>query len=300
MRVHSFEPNYLPGLRELVNHHLSAVVPGWTLPDEAVAAHLQRDYGEYVTDPWVIERATLLATEGWRVLAAAHLLRYGEGEEAGKDFRGAGEIGWLLSLPERPEAAAAVLSAARERLCSWGVSRELVSGGGLPVVPALVGVPDCWPHVAAALQEFGYTAGADHREAVYGGTLAIVPEPGDPPLPDLEIRRSVGEFGVRFSAVRRGEEIGRLECAADLTEGGALPALRGWADLEELWVRQDNRNGGVGSWLVEQAVSWLRLAGCDRVVIAVSEENEAAGAGRFYGRFGWEVLAREVRSWEPE
>ena len=249
MRVHPFEPNYLPQLRELVNHHLSAVVPGWTLPDEAVAAHLERDYGEYVTDPWVTERTTLLATEGWRVLAAAHLPRYGEGEEVGKDFRGAGEIGWLLSLPERPEAASTVLSAARERLCSWSVSRELVSGGGLPVVPALASVRDCWPHVAYALEIAGYGAGDEHREAVYAGTLASVPDPGDPPLPDLEVRRGVGNFGVRFSAVRGGEEIGRLECVADLTEGGALPALRGWADLEELWVREDSRNrGSAASW----------------------------------------------------
>ncbi|MGI8865528.1 MAG: hypothetical protein ACR2G1_02210 [Rubrobacteraceae bacterium] len=72
MRVHHFEPTYLPGLRTLINLHLSAVVPGWSLPDEAVAVHIDHNYGEYVTDPWVIEHTTLLATEGWRVLAAIH------------------------------------------------------------------------------------------------------------------------------------------------------------------------------------------------------------------------------------
>lgn len=153
--------------------------------------------------------------------------------------------------------------------------------------------------MADALETEGYRATAAHREATYGGTLASVPEPGDPPLPDLKVSRSTGEFGVRFAAVVGVEEIGRLECRADLTEGGALPAFGGWAALEELWIREDSRNHGVGSWLVEHAVSWLRLAGCDRIVIAVAEENETAGAGRFYGRFGWEVLAREVRSWEP-
>jgi GNAT superfamily N-acetyltransferase len=299
VRVHPFEPPYLPGLRTLISNYLSAVVPGWALPDEAVAAHLEQNYGEYVTDPWVIGRTTLLATEGWRVLAAVHLLRYADSEEVGEHLRGAGEIGWLLCVPERSEAAAAALSAVQEMFSSWGISQELVGGGVLPV-PALVGVPDCWPHVISALQAAGYRAGAEHREAIYGGTLSGVSEPSDSPLPGIEVRRSVGEFGVRFSAVVEGEEIGRLECTADLTGGGAPPVFGGWADLEELWVHENSRNRGVGAWLVEHAVRWLRLAGCDRVVIAVAEGDEAAGAGRFYSRFGWEVFAREVRSWEPK
>lgn len=301
MRVQTYGPAYLPGLRALVNHHLSAVVPGWALTDGAVAAHLESNHGEPITDPWVIERATLLAGEGRAVVAAAHLLRYGDGEEVGRHFRGAGEVGWLLAVPKRPEAAAAVLSAARDLLASWGVSREEVCSGGLPV-PALGGVPDCWPHVADALKAAGYEAGSEHHEALYGGTLARAREPGAPPLPDLELGRSAGKFGVRFSAVmggKEGEEVGRLECDADLTEGGSLPALGGWAELAELWVREESRGRGVGGWLVEHAVGWLRLAGCDRVVINVDEDDEAAGAGRFYRRFGWEVLARQTRCWEP-
>ena len=301
VRVQPYEPAYLPGLRALVNHHLSAVVPGWALTDGAVAAHLYSNHGEPVTDPWVIERTTLLATEGWGVIAASHLLRYGDGAEVGERFRGAGEIGWLLSVPESPEAAAAVLSAARDLLASWSVRREEVCSGGLPV-PAFGGVPDCWPHVADALKAAGYGAGPEHREALYGGTLAGVPKPAASPLPGVEILRSAGRFGVRFSAVRggeRGEEVGHLECATDLTEGGTLPALRGWAELAELWVREESRDRGVGGWLVEHAVDWLRLAGCNRVVIPVDENDEAAGAGRFYSRFGWEVLAREIRSWKP-
>lgn len=302
MRVRFYDPTYLPGLRALVNHHLSAVVPGWALTDGAVATHLNSNHGEFVTDLWVIERATLLVTEGWEVLAASHLLRYGDGEEVGRHFRGAGEIGWLLSVPERPEAAGAVLSAARDLLASWGVSREEVCSGGLPV-PAFGGVPDCWPHVADALKVAGYEAGPEHREALYGGTLAQVREPGASPLPNLEVLRSAGKFGVRFSVARGGEkggEIGRLECTMDLTEGGVLPTLRGWAELSELWVREESRDRGVGGWLVEHAVSWLCLAGCDRVVICVAENDEAGGAGRFYRRFGWGVLARCTRSWEPK
>ena len=41
------------------------------------------------------------------------------------------------------------------------------------------------------------------------------------------------------------------------------------------------------------------MAGCDRVVVPVDGDDETAGAGRFYRRFGWEELARLTRSWEP-
>lgn len=200
------------------------------------------------------------------MIAAVHLLRYGDGEEVGERFRGAGEIGWLLSLPERPTAAAEVLSAAREVLDSWDVRREEVCSGGLPV-PAFGGVPDCWPHVAEALKEAGYEAGTEHREALYGGILAQVPKP-PASSPGLKVVRIVGKFGICFSAVRAGnegsggaDEVGHLDCAADLTQGGALPALRGWAELAELWVGEQYRGRGIGTQLVGHAADWLHQAG---------------------------------------
>lgn len=51
MRVHRFEPEYLPGLRDLINIHLSAVVPGWSMPDGTMLAHLEDNPGEPITDP---------------------------------------------------------------------------------------------------------------------------------------------------------------------------------------------------------------------------------------------------------
>ena len=143
----------------------------------------------------------------------------------------------------------------------------------------------------------GYRPGEGRREAVYGGRLDGVPAPGKPPLAGLQVRRCVGSWGTRFSASIGIEEIGRLECAPDLTRGGALPALRGWAELAELWVREGWRGRGIGGCLMRHMGAWLRLAGCDRIVISVTAEDEAAGAGRFYRRFGWDVLARETRSW---
>ena len=59
--------------------------------------------------------------------------------------------------------------------------------------------------------------------------------------------------GVRFLALADGQEVGRCECQIDLTHGGALPALAGWAELCELQVDAASRNQGIGSWLVARA-----------------------------------------------
>jgi GNAT superfamily N-acetyltransferase len=109
--------------------------------------------------------------------------------------------------------------------------------------------------------------------------------------------RTVWPYGTRFSAVCDGEEIGWCGIQTDLSGAGLSPALAGWAWLDELAVREECRNQSLGSWLVRHAISWARIGRCDRVVIPVANENEAAGAGRFYRRFGWGVLFRERHGW---
>lgn len=294
MRVQPLERPDLPYLLQLVNGHLAALVPGWALTEAFLAEHLERNPGEYVTDPWVEERATLCVVEGERVLAAAHLLRYGDGPEVSESYRGTGEIDWLVALPDREDAATGAISACRDRMRGWGVRAEHGWPHGLPTVP-MYGVPDCWPHVAEVLVAAGYRPPAGHnREALYAGWLRGVPTPADPPVTGLLLRRTVGPFGTRFSAVLGGEPVGICEVESELTRGGALPALRGWAELAELRVEERWRNAGIGSWLIRHAAEWLRLAGCNRIVFNVAAPDEAAGAGRFYRRFGWDVLVREV------
>jgi GNAT superfamily N-acetyltransferase len=296
MQVTRFEREWLPGLLDLVNLHLSAVVPGWAFSGAFLAEHLERNRTEPITDPWVEERETLCAVEGGKVLAAAHLLRYGGGPEVGEHYRGAGEIDWFLSLPDRPEAAAGVLEAARQRMAEWEVAKEYGWSNGFPTVPML-GVPDRWPHVAAALLAAGFRPPELHTpESLYAGRLDGVPNP-EPPLAGLTLRRTAGVWaGARFSALREGEEVGFCEVEPDLTQGGLLPALGGWAELQEMWVREGERSRGVGSWLAGCAASWLVAAGCDRVVLCVAADDEAAGAGRFYRRLGWDVISREIRA----
>lgn len=299
MYVREFEREQLPRLLELINLHLSAVMPGWALTGEFLEEHLERDSTEPVTDPWVVERTTLCVLEQERMRAAAHLLRYGDTEEVGEALRGVGEINWLLTEPGHSQAAQAVLAASQEWLVAREVRREELWGGGM-FVPAFCGVPDAWPHVISALEAAGYRPDSERCEALYGGLISSVPEPGEPPIARLEARRSIGTFGPRFSAVLNGEELAYCEYVSDLTRSGTLPALHGWAELAEIEVRERWRNQGIGSWLLGHATSWLRLADCDRVVLSVTADDEANGAGRFYSHFGWDVFVREVRSWSHE
>ena len=295
MRVVSFESSHLPQLLELVNLHLAAVLPGWALSGTFLAEHLERDRTDPITDPWVEERATLCAFDAGRLLAAAHLLRYGEGPEVGDSLKGAGEIDWFVFLPDREDAAAELLKNARGCLEDWGVSQEYGWPAGLPTVP-MIGVPDAWPHVAKALDAAGHRPDdrRGHREALYGGRLDAVPTVGELPEPGLTVGRAAGPWGTRFSALAGREEVGFCEVVADLTHGGLLPALGGWAELQEIWVQEGWRNRGIGGWLLRHAVTWLRLAGCGRIILNVASTNEAAGAGRLYRRFGWDIFVREA------
>jgi GNAT superfamily N-acetyltransferase len=296
--IERMEPAHLPQVQRLVNAHLSTLAPGWALPEHVIVSRLQRDPGEFIVDPWVIARATLCALERQRVVAAAHLLRYGSGVEVNGPYRNVGEIAWFLAWPDAGPAAAALLDAAREHFGRWGVSAIWAWQGALPV-GLFAGVPDVWPHIATALAAAGYRPdpAAAREEAIYGGRLDQIPPPTDPPIAGMTIRRSTGLFGTRFAAAIDGQDAGYCDCVSDLTEGGAVPALHGWAELAELAVREPWRNRGIGIWLVQHAAAWLRLGGCDRIILAVAAEDEAAGAGRFYERQGWQALVRLQRGW---
>src|SRR3954470_6620760 len=120
--IEQFQLTHLPQVQVLMNAHMSALAPGWALPEAFIASHLQRDSGEYVVDPWVIARVTLCAIERQRVVAVAHLLRYGSGVEVSPAYRNIGEIAWLLAWPDAADHAAALLKAAGEQFVRWGVA----------------------------------------------------------------------------------------------------------------------------------------------------------------------------------
>lgn len=284
---------HLRQVQQLVNDHLGAVVPGWALPAGFIASRLRRNPGSYIVDPWIVERKSLVALVRGRVCAVTHLLRYGDDTPR----KGVGDISWILAWPEASDAAKTILSSAQEQMKIWGVTEGGICGDGL-WVPVLSGVPDVWPHIIKLLEQSGYVASEKRQEAMYGGTLASIPVPGDPPIKGMSIMRDMGSFCTRFRAIIDGQAVSQCECCMDLSEGGRRPALTGWAELSEIETKVSWRNRGVGTWVLQHAIQWLRFGGYDRCVLSVTEEDESAGAGRFYQRFGWWPLVRLKKGWE--
>ena len=76
VRVRPFRRGDRDQLTRLVNAHAEAVVPGMSVSVNTVLGSLERQPGEFIVDPWVSERVTLVVEQRNRIAAAAHLLRY--------------------------------------------------------------------------------------------------------------------------------------------------------------------------------------------------------------------------------
>jgi ribosomal protein S18 acetylase RimI-like enzyme len=285
-------------LTALVNAHIQAVVPGVTVSVNTVLSQLERDPGEFIVDPWVAERATLVAEQRGRVVAAAHLLRYGAGEDVGPAYRDSAEINWLLfwpratHWPDSAEAAAALMDASLERLRAWG-GDHWHADGALPA-PGVYGVPEQWPHVRALYERAGFVHDG-HVEIVLLARVDELPGPAAPPLDGLALDRSVGECGTRLSARLGGECVGFIEVETNLAEGGRLAHLGGWADVGNLHVDEAYRRRGIATWLVGQAADWLRLARVERLLDYAWPEEGAMLA--LLGGLGFRELTRTARGW---
>jgi GNAT superfamily N-acetyltransferase len=281
-------------LTGLVNAHISTVVPGWAVSTAVLLAQIERDPAQYVTEPWVDDRTTLVAEVAGRLVGAAHLRRYRGDPDVGPDWRGAGEIAWLLCWPAHEAAGDALAAACVRSLHAWGV-RRCFADGDLPT-PATYGIPDAWPHVARVLTNSGFDPVAAREEIQLAGGLDEVPAPGSAPLRGLTVRRVVGTFGARFDAVLDGVVVGFVEAQDDHTRGGSLSRLDGWADLAELHVAEHLRGRGIGTWLVQHLVGWLRLGGTRRFLVALAGDDVALE--QWLARFGWRRIGRSQRGWE--
>ncbi|HZQ66201.1 MAG TPA: GNAT family N-acetyltransferase [Gaiellaceae bacterium] len=281
-------------LTGLVNAHVAAVIPGITVSVNAVLSQLEREPGEAVTDPWVIERKTLVAIENQSLAAAAHLHRYGDTENIGPDYRDAGSIHWLLFGRAHDDAADALMSECLAVMDGWKV-RIQYAGGELPSV-ATYGVPSCWPHIRDLFVRSGFVNPA--RPTPYEIILAIevarLPTTTVPPIDGLEVERMLGSSGTRFQAVLAGESVGIIE--VELRSVSDIRSRQfGWADIGNLWVHEDHRRQGIGSWLLGIAADWLRLGGVERLLTynLPSETNELA----FVTHHGFRELVRTERGW---
>jgi GNAT superfamily N-acetyltransferase len=289
--VRPFQRRDREQLTALVNAHIGAVVPGIAVSVNAVLSRLEREPDETVVDPWAIERATFVAVVRDAIVAGAHLVRYGAGPAVSDSYRDAAEIRWLVFAPGQDAAADALAARCVAVMQGWSVAR-MYADGTLPA-PGVYGIPDVWPHVAAALERAGFAAG-DRVESVLAADVADLPRVAAPPVPGLAVRRALGAHATRFTALLDGRAVGMVEVQADLTAGGALSRLAGWADLWELHVDESLRRRGVATWLLGHAADWLALGRVDRLLHYAARDDERA----FATALGFRELTRTRRPWE--
>lgn len=284
----------------LVNAHIGAVVPNVSVSVQGLLSQLEREPGEFIVDRWVTERLTLVAEQRGRVVAAAHLLRYGADERVGDTYRDAGEIRWLVCWPaapywpDAPDAGDALATACVAQLARWGV-RHRYADGALPA-PGVYGVPEQWPHVRGIYERAGFRADADgdsRTEVVFLAAVEDLPKPAVPPVAGLTVQRAVGINGTRIAGRLGDTVIGYIEVDTNLDTGARMSRLGGWADVGKLWVEPAHRRCGVGTWLVAQAGAWLRLGGVSRLLDYA--DGGADGYAAFLATVGFTVLTRTTR-----
>jgi hypothetical protein len=295
-------------LTELVNAHVAAVLPGYSVSVNTVLSQLEGEPGEFITDPWVAERATLVAEQHGRIAAAAHLRRYGGAPGIGPDLRDTAEIAWLLFWPLAPSdppnphwpdghrAADALASACLRLLDGWCPAGRSADGD-LPA-PAMAGIPEQWPHIRELLGRHGFVPGG-RTETVLIADVADLPRPTDGPEPeDLVVHRSLGINGTRLTAVRSGEPIGYIELDTTLADGNRAAGSGGWADIGNLEAHRADPDDAVLHHLLVHAAQWLRLARTTRLLAYAGPEDEPARTA-FLTRHGFAELTRTERVWRP-
>lgn len=301
--VRPFRRGDREALTALVNDHIGAVLPGASVSVNTVLGSLERRPQEFVTDPWVTERLTLVATQGTMLVAAAHLLRYAASGDVGVDYRDAGEILWCLHRPLAPRgnphwcdattAGELLLRTCLDVLTRWHVTRVLADGT-LPA-PACYGVPEQWTHIERLLRAAGFAPA--RRETVLVADVARLP----PMTDDVRVVRTVGMVGTRLTITDADDHpLGYVEIDTDLGGHERLARHGGWADVGNLEVHPDAARPGreVVPLLLAAARDWLALAGCDRLLAYVDDgDDDDRHLASQLTDAGFRVLTRTGCAW---
>ena len=278
----------------LVNAHASAVMPGASASVNTVLNQLEREPSEFIVDPWVIDRLTLVAQQRERIVAAAYLHRYADDDCVNASLRNAGLIHWFVFWPDAEAAAELLMRACLATLDGWHVAMQ-GADGSLPV-PGVYGIPEQWPHIQALFERVGFTH-EGRIEIVHLANVAGLPTNGDSPIQGLIVQRSVGASGTRFSAVVRDDVVGFIEVESR-EEPGRTPLHAGLADIGNLCVMEGWRRRGLGRWLIAQAADWLRLGRFDRLLDYAWPEEEDRRA--FLRAVGFREITRTRRGWRRQ
>ncbi|WP_369269429.1 N-acetyltransferase [Streptomyces sp. R11] len=284
-------------LTELINMHVAAVVPAVSVSVNTVLSALERQPDEFITDPWVGERVTLVAEQRHHVVAAAHLLRYRADDEVGGTYRDIGEIDWFVCRPpasfwpDSDEATDLLMNACLAQLARWNV-RARYASGELPA-PAVYGLPRTWPHIRARYERAGFRHIGD-TEVILIARVADLPT--HQPRPGETVDRTLGECGTRFTAYAEGCALGFIEVDTTLSRPERHARGTGLADIGNLHIDPSAYGEGLEHRLLGEAADWLRLCGVDRLLA-----HERATDGTMTDRLasaGFRELTRTDRGWQ--
>ena len=250
------------------------MVPGVSVSVNAVMSQLEREPGEYIVDPWVAERTTLVAVERERVVAAAHLRRYADDDRVSESFRGAGEIYWLLCWRNATGAGNELAQRCIAQLDAWGAERKYA--GELPA-PGVYGVPDAWRHVQAIYERAGFV-----HEGVVEVVLVVavdeLPNAAASPVEGVAVRRELRVNGTWFSAQLDGRQIGQHR-PIPTTSGGTLAFRRLGGHRQPLCVDEQHRQG-VATPAPRQRSRLARLGHVDRLLTYARPRRTASSSPR--------------------
>ncbi|EGE44402.1 N-acetyltransferase [Streptomyces sp. SID4928] len=298
--VRTFRRSDRHQLTDLVNRHAAAVLPGVSTSVNTVLSSLEARPDEYVVDPWVAERLTLVTEHRGRVVAAAHLHRYRDEPDVGPDYRGAVAVPWFVHHPGgdpvSSEAADRLLAACLATATRWR-ARSVHADGALPC-PGVYGVPAAWPHVRSALERAGFVhTGA--TEVLLLAEVSDLPEPGERAGRESPaLLRTLGPLGTRFTALAGDRVLGHLELDTTLDRPERVGRGGGLAELADVELDADAPEGAdeILARLLARAREWLTLCGIDRLLTcACPEERDEIDALR---RHGFREVTRTARGWE--
>ena len=282
-------------LTDLVNAHIKAIIPGCSIPVATLLSQMERDPGEYIVDPWVIERETWVAIEADRLVAAVHLHRYGSDLSVGASLRDSAAVTWLVCWPANLDAGRELMRVAIERLDGWAPTSTHLEIS-LPA-PLAYGIHDAWPHLATLARDAGFSDADGHTEIQFVIDLDRIGLPAEAPIRGLTVRRRLHVFGAAFAAMLDGGEIGLLEVDDDFTRHGSMLRNDGWADISNLHVDEDFRRRGIATWLLGHAAAWLTMGGARNLISYLSDDEVESPLHAWNVANGFTELNRTRRGW---
>lgn len=317
VQVRPFRRSDRDQLTRLVNRHVAAVMPGASVSVNTVLSQLEREPSEFIVDPWVTERITLVAEQNGSLVAAALLHRFGCDSEIPNSYQDRGEIRWFVFWPMAPdgnpfwqdghEAADVLMDACIAHFDAWSVKHQ--SADGTLPHPGVYGVPAQWPHIEDLYQRHGFRYDADagsHTEIVLMLDLdRFAADPrGDAwrtvTPANIELRRLLGINGTRFEARSEGDVVGLIELE-QLDVAERHRRNQGLADIGNLHVAEPHRRQGIGRRLLVEAADWLRLGGVDRLLAYLNPaDDDGGGELAFLSSMGFVEITVTRRGWSRD